>query len=49
VAPKAPPRSKKSASPGTASPVNKRGLARLPSDTEEVKAEASNLSASCEQ
>jgi len=44
-APKAPPRSKKSASP-----VNKRGqLARLPSDTEEVKSEASNLIASCEQ
>ena len=49
VAPKAPPRSKKSASPGTPSPVNKRGLARLPSDTEEVKSEASNLIASCEQ
>jgi hypothetical protein len=45
-APKAPPRSKKSASPGTPSPVNKRGLARLPSDTEEG---ASNLIASCEQ
>lgn len=49
VAPKAPPRSKKSASPGTPSPINKRGLARLPSDTEEVKSEASNLIASCEQ
>ena len=47
--PKVPPRSKKSASPGTPSPINKRGLARLPSDTEEVKSEASNLIASCEQ
>ena len=45
-APRVPPRSKKSASPGTPSPVNKRGLARLPSDTEEG---ASNLIASCEQ
>lgn len=40
-APKAPPRSKKSTSP-----VSKRGLGRLPSDTEEG---ASNLIASCEQ
>ena len=47
--PKVPPRSKKSASPSTPSPINKRGLARLPSDTEEVKSEASNLIASCEQ
>jgi hypothetical protein len=39
--PKAPPRSKKSASP-----VSKRGLGRLPSDTEEG---ASNLIASCEK